>query len=77
MNVSLVVSICLRFDVMLLRSIVFSIADVVGCRENIIIEILAAIVAFLLSREANILQLLTGYDGESKIFIDYLIGGSF
>lgn len=72
MDVPLIASVCLALNVVLLWSIVLSITDVVRCREDIVIEILASIVAFLVDKQ-SILQLRPGYDAKSKIFIDYFV----
>lgn len=50
MHISLIASICLTLNIMLLRRVIFTAADVVGCGQNIIVQILASIIVFLQSK---------------------------
>lgn len=48
MHIALIASIRLTLSVMLLRCIIFTAADIVGCRQNIVVQVLALVIVFLL-----------------------------
>lgn len=48
MHIPLIASISFGLRIMLLRNVVFTATDVVGCREHIVVKILALVIVFLL-----------------------------